>query len=107
MQRLFPQKMVTVVTSDVLEQLLITKVKKCGASGYTIHRARGAGSSVEQSGMLDVDSNIRFQVILPEEHLSPLLDELERLIHQGHHLIVTVQDVSVLNPDKFKTRISD
>lgn len=101
MSRLFPEKLVTIITTDVLEDRLIASVRNRGASGYTIVRARGAGSSGEQSGMLDVDTNIKFHVIIPEARASELLDDLEALIRRGHHLTVFVSDVGVLAPEKF------
>lgn len=101
MHRLFPEKLVTIITTDVLEERLIAGARTNGASGYTIVRARGAGSSGEQSGMLSVDTNIKFHVIFPEERLSGFLDNLERLMKKGHHLTVYVSDVSVLGPEKF------
>jgi hypothetical protein len=102
MHRLIPEKLVTIITNDVLEHQLIKSVRKNGASGYTIVHARGAGSSGEQSGMLNIDTNIKFHVILPQERLTQLLDDLDYLIHKGHHLTVYVSDVSVLDADKFK-----
>ena len=102
MHRLFPEKLVTIITNDVLEDHLARTVRNRGASGYTIVRARGAGSSGEMSGMLDVDTNIKFHVIMPEDRLSGLLDDLEGLIKKGHHLTVFVSDVSVLAPEKFE-----
>lgn len=102
MHRLFPEKLVTIITNDVLEERLAHSVRDRGASGYTIVRARGAGSSGEMSGMLDVDTNIKFHVIMPQDRLSGLLDDLEALIKKGHHLTVFVSDVSVLAPEKFE-----
>ena len=102
MHRLFPEKLVTIITTDVLEDRLIASVRNRGASGYTIVRARGAGSTGEQSGMLDVDTNIKFHVIIPESRLSKLLDDLETLLRRGHHLTVFVSDVGVLAPEKFE-----
>jgi hypothetical protein len=102
MHRLFPEKLVTIITSDVLEDHLVASVRNRGASGYTILRARGAGSSGEQSGILDVDTNIKLHVILPPERMSGMLDDLERLIKKGYHLTVYVSDVSVLGPEKFE-----
>ncbi len=101
MHRLFPEKLVNIITSDVLEDNLVKTVRKRGASGYTIVRARGAGSSGEQSGMLDVDTNIKLHVIMPAEKMPGLLDDLESLTNKGHHLIVYVSDVAVLMPEKF------
>jgi hypothetical protein len=101
MHRLFPEKLVTIITSDVLEDKLVAIVRNRGASGYTIVRARGAGSSGEQTAMLDIDTNIKFHVILPPERMTGLLDDLERLIKKGYHLTVYVSEVSVLGPEKY------
>lgn len=106
MHRLFPEKLVTIITSDVLEDKLVVTVRNRGASGYTIVRARGAGSSGEQSGMLDIDTNIKFHVILPADRMTDLLDDLERLIKKGYHLTVFVSDVSVLGPEKYNQAMS-
>jgi hypothetical protein len=101
MHTLSPEKLVTIITTDVLEDRLASMVRGCGASGYTAVRARGAGSSGEQSGMLAIDTNIKFHVILPPERMPALLDDLERLMKKGHHLTVFVSDVSVLGPEKY------
>jgi len=101
MHRLFPEKLVTMITTDVLEDTLVASIRNRGASGYTIVRARGAGSSGEQSGMLDIDTNIKLHVILPEARLPGLIDDLEGLIKKGYHVTVYVSDVAVLGPEKY------
>ena len=103
MHRLFPKKHVTIITSDVLEDKIIGFIRARGASGYTIVRARGAGSSGEQSGLLDVDTNIKIHIIMSPERLPGLLDDIEGLLKKGHHLILFVGDVSVLAPEKFES----
>lgn len=103
MHRLFPEKLVTIITSDVLEDRLIASVRNRGASGYTIVRARGAGSSGVQSGMLDIDTNIKLHVIMPPQRVSGLLDDLEQMMRKGYHMTVFVSDVSVLGPEKFES----
>lgn len=102
MHRLFPEKLVTIITSDVLEDRLVASVRNRGASGYSMQRVRGAGSSGEQSAILDVDANIKLHVILPQERLPGLLDDLEHLMRRGYHLTVYVSDVSVLGPEKYE-----
>jgi PII-like signaling protein len=102
MPRLFPEKLVNIISSDHLEEMLVPLVRRRGVSGYTIVRARGAGSSGEQTGMLSVDTNIKMHIILSEEKLMGLLDDLDVMIRRGHHLIVYVSDVSVMAPEKFE-----
>ena len=102
MHRLFPEKLVNIITTDVLEDRLVALLRSRGASGYTIVRARGAGSSGEQSGMLSIDTNIKLHVIIPEARLSGLLDDLDALMRKGYHLTVYVSDVAVLGPEKYE-----
>ncbi|MCO6413900.1 MAG: transcriptional regulator [Thiogranum sp.] len=96
MHELVPEKLVTIIANDVFEDKLVAIVRRQKASGYTIVRARGAGSSGEQSGMLDIDTNIKFHVIIPVQGLSGLLDELRGLKRRGYNMTVFVSDVSVL-----------
>jgi hypothetical protein len=102
MHRLVPEKLVTVITSDVLEPRLTAVVQRCGASGYTLLRARGAGSDGLQSGNLEIDTNLLLKVILPPERMPALLNDLDALIGQGYHLTVFVADIQVLGHEKFE-----
>jgi nitrogen regulatory protein PII len=102
MIKLFPEKHVTIITSDVLEKKIITYIKAAGAGGYTIVRARGAGSNGEQSGLLDVDTNIKILIVLSPDKLSGLLDSMEKLQKKGHHFVLFVTDVMVMSPEKFE-----
>src|SRR3569623_937760 len=102
MHRLHPEKQITVSTSDVLEDRLVKLIKERGARGYTVFRAHGAGTSGEQSGMLDVDTNIVMHVIVPSVKLRTMLAGLENLGRMGHLLTLTVADVAVVWPEKFE-----
>ena len=102
MHRLFPQKLLTIITTDTLEQRLVDIVRNRGASGYTIVKAIGAGSSGEASGELDVITSIKFHEIVPQGRMSAMLDDVEVLINEGEHLTVFVSDVAVLGQEKFQ-----
>lgn len=101
MHRLHPGKHVTIITSDVLEDKIVRYIQLAGASGYTIVRARGAGSTGEQSGLLDVDTNIKIHIILPSDKVGGLLDNMEKLLKKGYHFVLFVSDVDVMMPEKF------
>ena len=100
MADLYPEKLITVITTSTLEKRLIGIFRDCGTSGYTIVSARGAGSRGEQTGM-DFDANILVKVVLPTDRMGPVLDDLKRLIGKGHHLTIYVGDVEVIRPEKF------
>ncbi len=98
---LFAKKVVNVVASAELESLLVRTAERLNAGGYTIMPARGAGSTGVQSGMLDVDSNIAFVMVVAEAQLAPVLEELDRLSKRGYQMIVYVTDAHVLRRQKF------
>lgn len=102
MVELYPEKLLTIITTDVLEEKLVDSFKKYGASGYTIMPARGAGS-YGSSDMTGFDANIMVKLIMPEERVDAMLESLQRKINKGYHLTVTVADVKVINPSKFNT----
>lgn len=101
MVALYPEKLLSIISIDSLEETLVKSFKKYGVSGYTIVRARGEGASGVQADMTGFDANILIKVILPPERMEPLLESLTRKIRQGHHLTVYVSDVEVINPEKF------
>ena len=101
MPKLYPHKLVNIITLDLLQEKLSEMFRRHEVSGYTILRARGGGVSGEAAGTLDFEANIMIKVILPEHKLQRLLDGLQRQIDRGYHLTVFVSDVDVISPEKF------
>lgn len=102
MKRMVPEKLLTIIADGALESKLTKLAAKSGVSGYTVMEARGAGSSGEQSGNLDIDTNILIKIIVPESRISGLLDELERLLKKSYKFKVFVSDVYVLMPQEYE-----
>ena len=73
----------------------------------TIVKAHGAGSSGKVSDKLDVDTNIKFHVIVPQGRMSDMLDDVELLLNSGEHLTVFVSDVAVMGPEKFEQPLTE
>ncbi len=105
MHKLYPEKLLNIITTDALEEKLVASFRKYGASGYTILRAQGEGSSGVRSDMTGFDANIMIKVIMPPDRLDAMLDSLERKINKGYHLTVFIVDVGVLSPEKFDERM--
>lgn len=103
MVKLYPQKLVNIITMDALQDKLREMFRRYEVSGYTIIRVNGEGNSGESWGMLDFEASIMVKVILPEEKLQRLLNGLERQINKGYHLTIFVNDVEVITPEKFST----
>lgn len=98
---LHAKKVVHVVASADIESRLVKIAEKYNHGGYTVHQARGGGATGLQSGMLDVDSNIMFLMIVDEQRMEPILVELDKMIKRGFQMIAYVTDAQVLRRDKF------
>lgn len=101
MVTLYPEKLLNIITIDSMEESLLCSFRTYGVSGYTILRARGAGSSGVQADISGFDSNIFVKVVVPEDRLEALLESLDRKLKKGYHLTVFVSDIKVMRPDKF------
>ena len=105
MVKLYPEKLLNIITNDSMEERLVLMFKKYGVSGYTLIRAGGEGSSGLESDMTGFGGNILVKVILSPERLEPLLESLERKLRKGYHLTVFISDVMVMTPEKFDKRL--
>ncbi len=105
MVTLYPEKLLSIITNDSMEERIVGMFKKYGVSGYTIFRVGGAGSSGLETDMTGFDANILAKVIVPEERLGVLLDSIERKLRKGYHLTVYISDVQVITPEKFNQHL--
>jgi len=101
MVKLYSEKLLNIITIDSMEESLLCSFRTYGVSGYTIIRARGAGSSGVQADISGFDSNILVKVIIPEDKLEAVLESLERKLKKGYHLTVFISDIEVMRPAKF------
>lgn len=101
MVQTYIKKQINVIASAELEDRLVELATRHGSTGYTIVDARGGGGTGPQSGLLDVDSNIHFMMIISADKAEDVLADLGKMIKRGHHVTVYVNDVSVLRKEKF------
>jgi hypothetical protein len=101
MSDLYPGKVINVIAESQLENRLIKLASRHKINGYTIMEARGNGSSGIQSGVLDVESNILFLIIVSPARADAIMAELAGWIEQGYHLVTFVSDTQILRPQKF------
>ncbi len=104
MVKLYPEKLLSIITNDSMQERLECMFKKYGVSGFTIIQASGEGSSGMASEMSGFDGNILVKVIVPESQLQVLLESVERKLRKGYHLTVFVSDVQVITPEKFNKK---
>lgn len=103
MHRLFPQKLLTLITTDALEPKLAEIGRNRGASGYTFLKAHGEGANGE-TGELDMKVSLKCHMTVPQGKMSDILDDIEALIQEGHHLTVFVSDVAILSSEKLSAK---
>ncbi len=104
MIKLYPEKLLSIITNDSMQERLECMFKKYSISGFTILQATGEGSSGMESAMSGFDGNILVKVIVTESQLQVLLESIERKLQKGYHLTAFVSDVEVITPEKFKSR---
>lgn len=95
------RKLVTIVTEQSIEQLVVADIKKLGAHGYTAVAASGEGSRGARKGDWDLNKNVRIEVICEENVAKAIVDHLMKTYYQDFAMIVFLSDVEVLRPEKF------
>lgn len=95
------RKLITVITEAVLERALSKDLDTLGASGYTFSDARGRGSrGVRQAGW-EHGANLRLEILCDDAVAQKILTHLRAHYYDHYAMVLWVQDVGVLRPDKF------
>jgi hypothetical protein len=95
------RKLLTVITEEALERRLIDCVKAEGARGYTLTEARGAGSRGVRSADFEKGGNVRLEVVCEESTARRIAEVLHRKYFNDFAMVLFLQDVEVLRPEKF------
>jgi nitrogen regulatory protein PII len=96
------RKLVTVITEAQLERDLIKEIEGCGALGYTISDARGRGDKGVRASHWGHSSNIRVEIACDTPLAEKILSRLREKYYAHYAIVMWVQDVEVLRPDKFR-----
>ncbi|AHF02026.1 hypothetical protein THIAE_09905 [Thiomicrospira aerophila AL3] len=100
MDNLCNQKLVQIITSNILDTRIKKIFKKLAINSYTNLSVNGEGDSGLQSGHFDADSNVMFMVMVSEAKFEPLIAELNRDIEKGYHHFVFSLNAEVHSPKK-------
>ncbi len=95
------RKLVTIVTEENIERLVIEDIKKLGAHGYTSVSASGEGSRGARKGDWDLNKNVRIEVVCDEATARVIAEHLMKTYYRDYAMIVFLADVEVLRPQKF------
>jgi hypothetical protein len=95
------RKLITLVCEAALEKTLCREVMQLGARGYTITDARGRGSRGVRDASWGEAANIRLEVVCDEATATRITEFVRERYYDHYAMIVYVQDVAVLRPEKF------
>ena len=96
------RKLLTVITEANLERDLVREIEAEGVGGYTISDVRGRGDKGVRASHWGHSSNIRLEVICDTPLAERLVERLRDKYYPNFAIVMWVQDVEVLRPDKFR-----
>jgi len=97
----FPRRLLTVVTEAVLEREILGEFDALGVRGYTITDARGSGGRGMRRSDWAQQGNIRIEIVCDQALAERIAARLRERYYDHYAMILFMQDVSVLRPDKF------
>jgi nitrogen regulatory protein PII len=97
----FPRRLLTVVTEAAIERMLIAELEALGVRGYTITEARGRGSRGRRQSDWAQEGNIRIEIVCEPSLAERVAARLRERYYDHYAMILFLQDVSVLRPEKF------
>ena len=97
----YPRRLLTVVTEAVLERELLGELDALGVRGYTITDARGKGSRGRRQSDWSQEGNIRIEMVCEPALAERVARHLRERYYDHYAMILFLQDVAVLRPDKF------
>jgi hypothetical protein len=97
----YPRRLLTIVTEAVLERELVTELEALGVRGYTITDARGKGGRGTRKSDWAQEGNIRVEIVCETAVAERVAARLRERYYDHYAMILFLQDVSVLRPDKF------
>ena len=91
---------VTVVAESLLEQRLVDDLRRCGALGWTITPARGAGSAHRMVSEFE-GGNVRIEVLASRDVVERIWQLLESDYFTHYSVVAWASEVEVLRGDHF------
>lgn len=98
---LHPMKLVTIICEAVLEDLVVERLRACGAHGHTAFPVRGSGNQGDRTADMAESGNVQIEVIVKPSVSDHLLQSLRNDLFKDYAMIAYESEVRVLRPDKF------
>ena len=97
----FTRRLLTIVTEAVLERELVAEFEALGVRGYTITDARGQGGRGRRRSDWTQEGNIRIEIVCEPALAERIATRMRERYYDHYAMILFLQDVNVLRPDKF------
>lgn len=95
------RKLLTIVTEAALESVLVKEIGALGARGYTVTDARGKGRRGPRDAAWNESSNIRIEILCDAAVADAIATHLQARYYDDYGMVLFVNDVAVLRPEKF------
>ncbi len=95
-----PAKRITIISERLLEDRLVRDLQTCGATGYTITDARGAGSRGVRVSEWE-GGNIRLETLVSAVVADKILELLNKKYFEHFAVIATLENVEVVRGEKY------
>ena len=95
------RKLLTIVTESALEGVLLQRLERLGAQGYTVTEARGKGRRGVRKARWDQSSNIRVEVVCDTTTAERIVAYLQENYYDDYAMVLFLTDVEVLRSEKF------
>ncbi len=99
--KLFNVKLLTITCEILVQKNVIDLLHKHKVSGYTTFEVDGDGAKGIRGHGFKNEKNVKIEVILKEDKLQDIVEEITRTLFPDYAIILYVNDVGVLRPEKF------
>ena len=96
-----PMKLISIVCEALAREALERLLAEVGARGFTVCRVEGQGATGARGGEMEEFSNVRFEVIVPPDVASNLLERVGKEFLPRYAMVTYETDIRVLRPRKF------
>lgn len=104
---LVKMRRIVVIAEETLEEQLEREMIARGASGFTAIPCRGAGRRHLNHGDIQNETQVRIEVIVPQDVAEEILVYLRAEILPEYHVTACVETVEAIRPEQFVSRTNN
>lgn len=93
--------LVTIIAESILQEQLCELALELGSNGYTVTACSGSGSQGARTGMMDVDMNVKIEILAQSSVADTIASDVERRFAANYALVLFMQPVTALGSRQF------